>query len=87
MTELRKCPFCGGEASIYVAYDDGYYVCCDECGCGLPVYNTEQEAIEAWNKRVPPTDKDIDEYIEKIVQFYPELKDKILKICSGEVAE
>ena len=53
MTELRKCPFCGGEASIYVAYDDGYYVCCDECGCGLPVYNTEQEAIEAWNKRVP----------------------------------
>jgi Lar family restriction alleviation protein len=52
MTELRKCPFCGGEASTYVAYDDGYYVCCDECGCGLPVYNTEQEAIEAWNKRV-----------------------------------
>jgi hypothetical protein len=29
-----------------------------------------------------------DEYIETIVQFYPELKDKILKICrGGEVAE
>ena len=52
MTELKHCPFCGGEASTYVAYDDGYYVCCDECGCGLPVFNTEQEAIEAWNKRV-----------------------------------
>lgn len=51
MTELRKCPFCGGEASTYVAYDDGYYVCCNECGCGLPVYNTEQDAIEAWNRR------------------------------------
>jgi hypothetical protein len=28
-----------------------------------------------------------DEYIEIIVQFYPELKDKILKICRGEMAE
>lgn len=52
MTKLKPCPFCGGEASTYVAYDDNYYVCCDECGCGLPVYNTEEEAIEAWNKRV-----------------------------------
>ena len=52
MTKLKPCPFCGGEASTYVAYDDGYYVCCDECGCGLPVYNTEEEAVEAWNKRV-----------------------------------
>ena len=51
MTELKPCPFCGGEASMYIAYDDGYYVCCDECGCGLPVYNTEEEAIEAWNRR------------------------------------
>lgn len=51
MTELKPCPFCGGEASIYVAYDDGYYVCCDECGCGLPVYNTEEDAIREWNRR------------------------------------
>ena len=50
-TKLKPCPFCGGEASMYIAYDDGYYVCCDECGCGLPVYNTEEEAIEAWNRR------------------------------------
>ena len=27
------------------------------------------------------------QYIEKIVQFYPELKDKILKICRGSEAE
>ena len=55
MTELKqypKCPFCGREASIYVTYDDGYYVCCDECGCCLPVYNTEEDAIREWNRRV-----------------------------------
>ena len=53
MTEqkLKPCPFCGGEASIYVAHDDGYYVCCDECGCCLPVYNMEQDAIREWNRR------------------------------------
>lgn len=53
MTEqkLKPCPFCGGEASIYVAYDDGYCVCCDECGCCLPVYNTEEDAIREWNRR------------------------------------
>ena len=64
-TKLLPCPFCGGEATTYVAYDDGYYVCCDECGCGLPVYITEADAIEAWNKRTPPTSEQIVAYIEE----------------------
>ncbi len=55
--KLKSCPFCGGKASMYIAYDDGYYVCCDECGCGLPVYNTEEEAIKIWNQRVADAGK------------------------------
>ena len=53
MTELRKCPFCGGEAETYPYYcPDGWYIGCGECSCDLGVFDTKEEAIEAWNKRV-----------------------------------
>ena len=55
MTELRKCPFCGGEATIYEDRHEniiyGYNVACDNC-CATIFADTEEEAIEAWNKRV-----------------------------------
>jgi Lar family restriction alleviation protein len=63
MTELRKCPFCGGEAETYSYYFNEWYIGCRECSCDLGVFDTKEEAIEAWNKRVPPTIKDIEEYI------------------------
>ena len=53
--KLRRCPFCGGEATIYenrhenITY--GYSVACDNC-CATVFADTEEEAIEAWNKRV-----------------------------------
>ena len=69
MTELRKCPFCGGEAKIYRRQLnwllDDYKVECCSCCCSTDIYDTKQEAIEAWNKRVTPTTKEIEEYIEK----------------------
>lgn len=56
MTELRKCPFCGGEARIgkrildWATWD--YKIECSKCHCETDVYNTKQEVIEVWNKRV-----------------------------------
>ena len=52
MTELRKCPFCGGEADTYPYDFSGWYIGCSECSCDLGVFDTKEEAIEAWNKRV-----------------------------------
>ena len=61
MTELRKCPFCGGEATASEIQDTWqndtrhWYILCDECSCclgGYGEFTTEEEAIEAWNKRV-----------------------------------
>ena len=55
MSELKKCPFCGGEADIESDISDygemRFYVYCKKCiaegGWGF----SEKEAIELWNKR------------------------------------
>lgn len=58
---LKPCPFCGGEPTIRIfrgkdGWRDRYAVLCryDEGGCGAEsgLYHYEDEAIEAWNRRV-----------------------------------
>ncbi|MTC51080.1 hypothetical protein GKR59_15760 [Providencia alcalifaciens] len=48
LTELNKCPFCGGEAKLV-----GYFLMeakCRKCRASLPPKERE-EAIYAWNRR------------------------------------
>ncbi|WP_210786703.1 Lar family restriction alleviation protein [Providencia rettgeri] len=48
MNELKKCPFCGGEAKLV-----GYFLMeakCRKCRASLPPKEME-EAIYAWNRR------------------------------------
>lgn len=86
MTELRKCPFCGGEAEVWVSdVTDRAVVYCKVCDAQIQMKPNEQEAIEAWNKRVPPTNKDIEEYIEKTHKENMEMVTKLKRKC--EVAK
>ncbi len=61
--ELLPCPFCGSRANI--KRQDGYYIECSNIKCDIKLgaaaskryfyagnFISEQEAIEAWNKRV-----------------------------------
>lgn len=48
--KLKPCPFCGGKATI-----NGItlvYIKCTKCGVETVGYREEDEAIEAWNRRV-----------------------------------
>ncbi len=57
MSELKPCPFCGGEAEIVhkpSGFDDldFYWVKCkDECVTICNPETSEEEAIEVWNTR------------------------------------
>ena len=54
MTELRPCPFCGGEAHLQPFM--GYWtVGCTDCfGAVVGKIETKEEAIKEWNKRPSP---------------------------------
>lgn len=56
MTDLKPCPFCGGEASTNSSRFDSvsivYNTSCMSCSSGTSEYLTEKEAIDAWNRRV-----------------------------------
>lgn len=67
--KLKPCPFCGGEAELW---DNKlthrlYGVICKKCDCMTPCFESEVEAIEAWNRRKP---------IDKIVEQLEESKAK-----------
>lgn len=60
MSELQPCPFCGGEAEVYLAarYEDKDYYhvkCTNDCVYTKKAKHNENEAIEAWNTRYEPT--------------------------------
>lgn len=64
-TELKQCPFCGGEAAVmYAQTDDGtrtISVVCQKCSIGIfrarlkphewNAWEKPERAIEAWNRR------------------------------------
>jgi len=52
MTELKPCPFCGGNSEVHVTEAEYWYVICLECGTISGIYSSEDEAMKAWNRRV-----------------------------------
>ena len=62
-TELKRCPFCDGEAHLADSIDTSrmsgifYYGICGKCQGKNGPYLIKEKAIEAWNKRVEDAPK------------------------------
>lgn len=58
MTDLKRCPFCGGEAGIIKYMDGTYCVECKNDNCNMiamtVLADTEARAVEIWNTRPNP---------------------------------
>ena len=58
MSELKPCPFCGGEADHIDTWDCKQRVFCTECGAKIERKHwfekdsDEFQAFNAWNRRV-----------------------------------
>lgn len=50
--EPKACPLCGGKSFAHRRHTDKWFVKCVKCGCGSGTYNSEQEALWAWNRRI-----------------------------------
>ena len=58
-TELKKCPFCGGNAdikniqkkSLLRGVFNTFYVKCKVCSASAPMKMLREDAAEAWNRR------------------------------------
>ena len=55
--ELKHCPFCGHDASVYRMQNGNYFCGCGSasdtyiCGAGV-IRATKEQAVTAWNRRV-----------------------------------
>ena len=63
MSELKSCPFCGGNAKLGAEPNDYglspllWYVECEKCGVLQYQFISDHDAIEAWNRRVGDADE------------------------------
>ena len=67
MSELKRCPFCGGEGMLLPQH----YHCAIECfGCGIitRVYKNECLAVQAWNTRTN-INENLAENYERMLEF------------------
>ena len=61
--ELLPCPFCGGEAEVWITNDSaGVFVICESCFIRTPPNEFKEVVVKKWNTRTST----IKEFAEKI---------------------
>lgn len=76
MSEIKRCPFCGGEAKLMASafFTHDAYVRCKNCGASTLVHSSASRedaklnAIKAWNNRKP-----MQNIVERLEEEYHEI--------------
>ena len=55
--ELKRCPFCGGEAEMREGSSTKPYIRCKRCGCRTGSSRYRGNLAKAWNARADATDE------------------------------
>ena len=85
MEELKRCPFCGGEAWLReftgLNKSINYYVECGYIECAVSpetaIFETPEEAVAAWNNRKP---------VEDVLEQLEAVKDNDVKVYGKRYA-
>jgi len=83
MNNLKTCPLCGGDAELTrSASTDTLRVFCKACRCNTGGYQTEEEAVAAWNRRFVPKGTDLPWPYSTFGDMYETAKNAFF--CSGD---
>ena len=74
MSELKRCPFCGGEAKLRREMGIMYNVKCGICYCQTGQRAFEDDAIKVWNTRKP-----MERIIERLEETYDATHENYMK--------
>jgi Lar family restriction alleviation protein len=82
MEQLKKCPFCGGEAFIPKNEDGEWctWVVCRECNAETSYFETLEEAIAAWNTR-KPMERIVERLEEEMKWHSDKAKEELEEFC------
>jgi Lar family restriction alleviation protein len=88
--KLKNCPFCGGEAITHsrCSYEETggetmFFARCKHCGVEGPWSYSKENAINAWNTRVPM--QKIVERLEEDSKHWWKMKQEALKLNEGDL--
>lgn len=87
MRELKPCPFCGGKAVVRaLTISRSFVVFCEDCPIGFLVpYDSEEEAVDAWNTRAERTCHVVKNSRKYVLSDGTELFDDGCSICNGYI--
>jgi len=85
MDKLKPCPFCGWKAILHTHHSKIYIGCAnDKCFTFMHLFETDEEAIESWNKRARVDLENIADHLIEAASEAFEHQDRELLIKSLE---